>query len=140
MSEKKAPESPFSNNQLEFKQGNARQGSRPAVRPDDKRLHNSAAHLLKGNVPGVNGNIQRKPLAEALRKKIEERAAAEGKTFADFWADLVLKGAEGTSNLTPSQRACIEIIRDTLEGKPGTAKEDDNDLTMVTLDEITPVE
>ena len=87
--EKKAPESPFSKNQLEFKQGNANK-SYPAVRPDDKRRHNDASHLLKGNVPGVNGNIQRKPLAEALRKKIEERAAAEGKTFADFWADLVL--------------------------------------------------
>jgi hypothetical protein len=139
MSEKKAPESPFSNNQLEFKQGDARK-SFPAVRPDDKRRHNDASHLLKGNVPGVNGNIQRKPLAEALRKKIEERAAAEGKTFADFWADLVLKGADGTTNLTPSQRACVEIIRDTIDGKPTQAKEDDNDQTMVILDEITAVE
>src|SRR5689334_10646123 len=130
--EKKAPESPFSKNQLEFKQGNASK-SIPVLRPDDKRRHNSAAHLLKGNVPGVNGNIQRKPLADALRRKIEERAAAEGKTFADFWAELVLKGADGTTNLTPSQRACIEIIRDTIEGKPGTAQEDESDQTMIVL-------
>ena len=90
MSEKKVPESPFSKNQLEFQPGKANK-SFPAMRPDDKRRQNDASHLLKGNVPGVNGNIQRKPLAEALRKKIEERAAADGKTFADFWAELVLK-------------------------------------------------
>lgn len=139
MSEKKAPESPFSKNQLEFKEGNASK-SYPAVRPDDKRRHNNASHLLKGNVPGINGNIQRKPLAEALRKKIEERAAAEGKTFADFWADLVLKGADGTANLTPSQRACVEIIRDTIDGKPTQAKEDEQEQTAVFLDEIVAAE
>lgn len=135
MTEKKAPESPFTKNQLEFKEGNASK-SFPAVRPDDKRLHYSQDNLLRGNVPGVNGNFKKKPLAEALRKKMEEKAAAEGKTLAEFWADLVLNGAEGKVNMTPSQRACIEIIRDTIEGKPGTAQEDESDQTMIVLDEV----
>ena len=135
--EKKEPLSPFAKRHLEFKAGDGSNASNPAVRPDDKRLHNSTAHLLKGNVPGVNGNFKKKPLADALRKKIEERAAAEGKTFAEFWAELVLKGADGKVNLTPSQRACIQIIRDTIEGKPGTAQEDESDQTMIVLDEVT---
>ena len=137
MSEKKTLESPFSENQLEFKEGNANRG-RPAVRPDDKRLTDGRAKYLpfRGAQPGVNGNIQRRPLSDALRKKMEEKAAAEGKTLADFWAELVIKGADGKVNMTPSQRACIEIIRDTIEGKPGTAQEDESDQTMIVLDEV----
>jgi hypothetical protein len=136
MTEKKSPESPFAKAHLEFKEGTPNR-SFPAVRPDDKRLTDGrGSRLLRGNVPGVNGNFKKKPLADALRKKMEEKAAAEGKTLAEFWADLVLNGAEGKVNMTPSQRACIEIIRDTIEGKPGTAQEDESDQTMIVLDEV----
>jgi hypothetical protein len=141
MTKKNEPKSPFPERQLEFKEGNGRTG-RPAVRPDDKRLTDDRAKYLpfRGNKPGVNGNFQRKPLADALRKKMEEQATAEGKTFAEFWADIVLQGALGNKNLTPSQRDCIQIIRDSIEGKPTQAKEDEQEQTAVFLDDIVAAE
>lgn len=137
--EKKEPLSPFAKRHLDFKAGDSNR-SNPATRPDDKRLHTSTAHLLKGNVPGVNGNFTKKPLADALRKKMEEQATAEGKTLAEFWADVVVQGALGKINLTPSQRDCIQIIRDTIDGKPTQAKEDEQEQTAVFLDEIVAAE
>ena len=137
--EKKEPLSPFAKRHLDFKAGDSNR-SNPATRPDDKRLHYTQDRLLKGNVSGVNGNFQRKPLADALRKKMEEQATAEGKTFAEFWADIVLQGALGKKNLTPSQRDCIQIIRDSIEGKPTQAKEDEQEQTAVFLDEIVAAE
>src|ERR1700704_2890388 len=145
MSEKKNPplESPFSKRQTTFREIDLEK-SHPATDSNDPRLRPEQANNFKGNTPKPGDcpapKPSLKPLSEALRKKLEEKAEQEGKTFAEMWAEIILNGVTGKVKLTPSQTACMTIIRDTIEGKPSIAKEDDSDRTMIVWGDITAVD
>lgn len=144
MSEKKNPlESPLSARQTTFKEIDLDK-SHPAVRPDDPRQRPEQAKNFRGAGlrPGESGpdKPRLKPLSEALRKKLEEKAEAEGKTFAEVWAEIILNGVSGKTKLTPSQTTCLQIIRDTIEGKPGTTKDDESEQVMIVWGDIKPVD